>query len=225
VNPLICGSGRQRHIQCAGKGLGAPHLIDESGAGIEGVPVLVEGDAEHIRIVPEDLLGAVAVVHIGIDDGNPLVAVPGPKIIDQDRHVVDVAEAPVAVHHPHAVVAWRPDQGEAIPDLPPLEGIGQGEGAARSDEVGLGHLALHVGNAEVCPGYILLFSRAGLVLLYAGKVHQPLLEYLVTGVEQPLLPLRVGGAYGPVECREEYQPGLSVAGHLSASPRMEEGRQ
>ena len=66
--------------------------------------VLVEGQAEHIRVVPEDLLGPVAVMHIGIDDSDPLVAVFRSQVIDQNGHVVDVAKATVAVHDSHAVV-------------------------------------------------------------------------------------------------------------------------
>ena len=192
------------------------HLVHKSRAGVEGVAVLVEGDAEHIGIVPEDLLGAVAMMDIGVDHGNPLVAVLAPQILHHYGHVVDIAEAPVAVDNAHAVVAGRPDQGEAVPDLALLQGIGQGQGAAGGDEMGLGGLALHIGDAEVDPGYVLSVCQAGLVLLDLGQVHQPLLEDLVPGVEKPLLPLRMGGGYGPVEGGEEYQPRLALlfGGHL-----------
>ena len=200
------------------------HLVHKSRAGVEGVAVLVEGDAEHIGIVPEDLLGAVAMMYIGVDYCDPLMAVLAPQVLHHYCHIVDIAEAPVAVHHAHAVVAGRPDQGEAVFDLALLQGIGQGQGAAGGDEVGLGGLALHVGDAEVDPGHVLFVRQAGLVLLDLGQVHQSLLEDLVPGVEQPLLPLRMGGGYGPVEGGEEYQPRLAFlfSGHLY--PLLQAGR-
>ena len=88
--------------------------------------VLVEGYAEHIRVMPEDLLGSVSVVHVGINDCDLLVSIFGPQVLDHDGHVVDVAETPVAVNHSHAVVARRPDQCKAVSDLALLKGIGQG---------------------------------------------------------------------------------------------------
>jgi len=176
----------------------------------------VEGDAEDIGVVPEDLLGAVAMMHIGVDYGDPLVAVLAPQVLHHYGHIVDIAEAPVAVDNAHAVMAGGPDQGEAVLDLAFLQGIGQGQGAAGSDEVGFCYLAFHIGDAEVDPGHVLFVRQAGLVLLDLGQVHQPLLEDLVPGVEQPLLPLRMGGGYGPVEGGEEYQPrpAFLFGGHL-----------
>ncbi len=69
------------------------------------------------------------------------------------------------MHHTHAVMAWWPDQGEAVFDLAFFQGIGQGESASSGYEMGLGGLALHIGDAEVDPGHVLFLRQAGLVLL------------------------------------------------------------
>ncbi len=73
--------------------------------------------------MPEYLLGSVAVVYVGIDDGDPLVAVFRSQVLDHDSHVIDIAKAAVAVHHAHAVVAGRPDQRKAVSDLALLQGV------------------------------------------------------------------------------------------------------
>ena len=185
------------------------------------MPVLVEGYAQDFGIMPEDLLGAVAVMHIRIDHREPLMAVFGPQVLHQYGHVIDIAKSPVAVHHPHAVVAWRAHQGKAISDLPFLQGIGQGEGASGGNEMGLGHLALHIWNAEMGASDVLVLCQSGLVLLDLREVHQPLLKDLVPGIKQPLLSLWMGGRDGPVEGGEEYQAGLSrscIRSHLRAPP-------
>ncbi|VVB69312.1 Uncharacterised protein [uncultured archaeon] len=124
VNSFVRGARREGDVQSASQCLRPAHLIDEARARVKGVAVLMEGDAEHIRIVPEDLLGSVAMMHIGIDDGDLLVAVLRPQVLDHDGHVVDVTKAAVSVHHAHAVMAGRAHQSEAVSDLALLQGVG-----------------------------------------------------------------------------------------------------
>ena len=108
------GSGMLMVVPTA---LGPPNSLRKPDAGIEGAAVLVDGDEQGVRIVPVNVLGAVAVVAVGIHDGHPVDAVGLAQIFDHDGFDVDVAKAAGAVDHPHGVVARRADQGKAALDL------------------------------------------------------------------------------------------------------------
>jgi hypothetical protein len=103
-------SGGRGDVQRPSEGVGTAQLLDEARPRVERAPVLVEGDEEDVGVVPEDVLGAVAMVDVRVHYRDPAQAVPAAQILHQDGHVVDVAEATVAVHHPHGVVAGRAGQ-------------------------------------------------------------------------------------------------------------------
>lgn len=67
----------------------------------------------------------------------------------------------------------------------------------------LGAHTRHVGQAEVHALDIFAGGHIGLVFGDARDVEKPLLTQLVLRVQKPFLPLRVRGAYGPVERRKE----------------------
>ena len=77
-------------------GAGTPDLVGPPGARIQRV--LVGRDVEDVRIVPEDLLGPVAVVHVPVDDQHALAE--GGTRGRRDGHVVEEAE-------PHGAVGRR----------------------------------------------------------------------------------------------------------------------
>ena len=54
---------------------------------------LVGGAIEQVGIGPEDFLGAVAVVHIEIDDGHALRIIAAAGIVGGDGHLIEQAEA------------------------------------------------------------------------------------------------------------------------------------
>ena len=78
-------------------------------AGIERP--LVQRDVEDARVVPEDVLRAVAVVDVPVEDRHPLEPMLRLRRAGRDRDVVEQAEA----HRPvgRRVVARGPDEGEA----------------------------------------------------------------------------------------------------------------
>ena len=125
-------------LTVAPRALGPPNSSREPGSRIEGPAVLVEGDAQGVRIVPVDVLGAVAVVAVRIHDGDPFGAVVLADVFDHDRFDVDIAEAAGAVDDEHRMVARRPDQGKGIVDLAGEDLLRRGDGAARRDEVRFG---------------------------------------------------------------------------------------
>ena len=87
-------------------------LAECAGAGIERH--LVGRRVHDGRIVPEDVLGAVAVVDVEIDDGDALDAVRRLRVPGGDRRVVEEAEA----HRRRrlGVVAGRPCGDEGVVD-------------------------------------------------------------------------------------------------------------
>jgi len=78
-----------------------------------------------------DLLGAIAVMDVGIDNGNPPNPVFAPQVFDHDRLVVNIAEAAVAVSHGHGVMPRRADNGKTVFYLVFDEGVTDNEGPAR----------------------------------------------------------------------------------------------
>ena len=70
---------------------GAAGLVGEAGAGEQGQRGLVQADREHPRVVVEDRLHAVAVVHVDVHIGDPL-ARRGRAAGDGHRRVVVDAE-------------------------------------------------------------------------------------------------------------------------------------
>ena len=77
----------------------------------------MQGDKENVGIVPIDILGAVAVMAVGVNNGNLFVTVVFPDKFYQNSFIVDVAEAPVTVDHLHGVVAGGTDQGKGFVNL------------------------------------------------------------------------------------------------------------
>ena len=85
-------------------------LVERAGAGIERIAV--RGDVQHAGIAREDVLRAVAVVDVPIDDQHPLEAVAGAQVGGTDGDVVEEAEAHGAIAL--GVVAGRADEREAV---------------------------------------------------------------------------------------------------------------
>ena len=96
--PAIVGTGRQRHVHRSAFGAGAAGLGREAGTGKKRQRRLVQAHGEYPRIIVEDLLYAVAVVHVDVHVGDPLDA-PVEQPGDRDGRVVVHAEAAGPVRH------------------------------------------------------------------------------------------------------------------------------
>ncbi len=66
----VAGAGRQRHVDGGALGAGAAGLVREPGAGEQHPAGLVHGDRQDPRVVPEQRLRPVAVVHVDVDVGD-----------------------------------------------------------------------------------------------------------------------------------------------------------
>ena len=82
---LVAAAGRERDVErrVALVVAGRPIRIERP---------LVERDEEHGRVVAEDLLGAVSVVDVPVDDRHALEAELGLGVAGGDRDVVEEAE-------------------------------------------------------------------------------------------------------------------------------------
>ncbi len=204
-NPLIGGIGRQGNIDGRPPGRRPAQLLDKTAARVERPPVLMKRDKKDIGIMVKNLLGTVAMVHICVNDGDPPDPIFAPQIFNHDRLIVDIAKTAVAVGHGHGMVARRSDDRKAVFDLFFHIGIADDEGPASRDLVSLSGDGRHIGNTEMNPRNILLRGQAGLVFADLGQIHDPLLEDLIPGVEQPFLPLRMRRRDSPVESGKKQQ--------------------
>ena len=218
---LIRGLRGERDVDGRPEGVRPAELVAETGPRIEGPAVLVDGDAQGVRIVPVDVLGAVAVVAVRVHDGDPFRAVTMPDVFNHDRFDVHIAEAAGAVDDEHRVVARRPDQGEGVVHFAGENLVRCGDGAARRDEVRFRDYAARIRDADVRPVDILRRCDPGFVFADIVKVEEAFLEDLILGVEEAFLPFRVVRRNGPVEGGEEDQTGsFSRFQRHRASPRL-----
>ena len=92
---------------------------DKAGPGIEGAAVLMQGNEQRIRIVPENVLGSVGMmdvrIHYGYAQGTSFrMKIAGSYPVQHDGFIVDIAKAPVAVRNTHGMMAWRAHQGKGL---------------------------------------------------------------------------------------------------------------
>ena len=89
---------------------------------------LVRAEEEHTRIVIEDVLGAVAVVHVEVHDQHALNTMLLLCPARGDRHIGKYTEAHPVVDQ-RMMAGWA-DQRQAVFRLPPHHGVDQVEQAA-----------------------------------------------------------------------------------------------
>ena len=125
------GAGRKREVDRRPRRRRAAGLGGAAGAGIERR--LMRRHVEHARVVPEDVLGAVAVVHVPIEDQHPFA--PFGERGAGDRDVVQQAEALAAL--PGRVVAGRAHRDEGRVGVAPIERVDRDEPAAGGERGGV----------------------------------------------------------------------------------------
>src|SRR5215210_3566173 len=113
--PRTRGEG---HVHGEAPSLALPHLVGPAGPRIEGA--LVGREVEHLPVFVEDVLGAVAVVHVPVEDGYSLdPARTG--VLGGHRDVVEQTEPHPG--HPPGVVAGRArDRKRRLPRKGALDG-------------------------------------------------------------------------------------------------------
>ena len=131
-----------------------------------------------MRVVPEDVLTAVAVVHVRIHNGDAQGAAIGTgvvvaDILHHDGFVIDITEATVAVHHSHGVMAWRPHQGKGALFASLKHQPGRADSPARRSQMRIRTHRRSRGQTEVRTLKLGMCGKGGAVLRNAGNVEQP----------------------------------------------------
>ena len=192
VSLVRCPWG-QGDIDRPAKSCGAAVLAEEARSGIEGPAVLMKGNEKGVRVIPENILAAIGMMHIRVHDGDAqgpaigmlvMIAYPG----DHDGLVVDVAEA-VAVRHAHGVVSRGTYEGEGLL-LPVLENEAGGrDGTACGSQMRVRGHRLNAGQTEMHAFYVGVAAELGPVFRDALDIENSFFLELVARVEQTLFTL------------------------------------
>src|SRR6202012_4394862 len=94
-----------------------------------------EAHHQHALVAGDDVLGAVAVVDVEVDDGHALEAAHVERVARGDGDVVVEAEAHRGVAR--GVVAGRPDGAEGVLGAAVQHEVGGGDGGAGGAQRGL----------------------------------------------------------------------------------------
>ena len=101
-----------------------------------GVEAALEGRGhQHARVGGEDVLAAVAVVHVEVDEGHALEPVDVERVADAHGDVVEEAEAHRRIAR--GVVPRRAHGAEGASHFAPEDEIGREHGGARRAQRGL----------------------------------------------------------------------------------------
>ena len=198
--------GRARghgNVDGPAQSLGAARFRGEARARIQGASVLMQGDEEHVGVVPVDVLGAVPVMAVRVHHSHAQIAVVLADPFDHDGFNVHVAEAPAAVNRAHGVMSRRPDHGEGPVPFLAHDELRGADGSSGRNEMGMGAHVGHTGKTEMRAHDVCFSGDDGPVFMDAFDVENAFLPKLVLGVEQTLLPFGMGGGDGPVEGRKE----------------------
>ena len=131
---VVAGPGGERDVDVRPLAGGRPADLEQPAVRrVEAV--LVQRDGEHRRVVEEDRLGPVAVVHVPVEDRDALDAAVALRPAGGDRGVVEQAEAHRGLAL--AMVPRRAQQGERVVDLLLQHGLGRREQAAGGEQHGV----------------------------------------------------------------------------------------
>jgi hypothetical protein len=109
----VSAAGRQRHIEVEPAPCAAAYIV--RAAALDGIAgILMQRNREHARVLVKRVLGAVAVVHIPVDNGNPLDTVHGLRMLDGQSDIAENAKPAPSVGL--GVMTARPDERISVID-------------------------------------------------------------------------------------------------------------
>ena len=136
-------AGREWHIDGSADRATAPPLVEHSCAGVQGR--LVDRRKQHSRVVVEDVLGAVAVMRVDVNDRHPLTCIGERR--GSDRNRVEQTE-PHGVGGGRMVARWANDAEGAVVLVRFLQTLHRREhrpcGQARSEQTSCAHHRVRV---------------------------------------------------------------------------------
>mmetsp|Transcript_20132 Transcript_20132/g.48027 ORF Transcript_20132/g.48027 Transcript_20132/m.48027 type:complete len:229 (+) Transcript_20132:590-1276(+) len=127
----VATARRERDVPVVSQPSAAAELCRKSRV-VRVVAVLMDADEHDVVALPKGLLRAVAVVHVPIDDHDPLHPEHFHRMHGCDRNVVDQTEAPSSI--PLCVMAWWSYQAVGVCNLPLPNGLDSGVQPSSSQE-------------------------------------------------------------------------------------------
>ncbi len=119
---LVVAPGGHGEVEGVAAALADAGFVGEAGVWVLGVGVFMDGDDERVAALFEEVLRAVAVVDVEVDDGDAFELVCGEQVVCGERDVGVEAEAHGAVCL--GVVAGRSDGAEGVGELALHDGVG-----------------------------------------------------------------------------------------------------
>jgi len=129
---LIAAAGGQGEIQDRTLAFTLARLYAEAGARLAGVRVLVEREVKHPGVGFKKVLSAIAVVHVPVDDGDPLQAILFQEIKGAQGNIVEETEAQSL--GAFGVVAGRSHRTEGVLDSAVHDVFDRGKHAAHRQQ-------------------------------------------------------------------------------------------
>ena len=203
--PLFTGFRWHRQIDDSAERIRPPHFIRETRARIQGTAVLMHGNEQRIRIMPENILRTVAMMAIGIDHSDPLDTVFLADIFDHDRFHVQRTETAAAMNDTHRMVTARTDQRESVVHFPGHHLVGSRQCSTNRNQMGRMDDLVDIRNAEMHPVDIGRRCQIRLVFLDIVEIQQAFLNHLILRVQQAFLTLRMSRRDRIVKSREKNQ--------------------
>mmetsp|Transcript_29759 Transcript_29759/g.57188 ORF Transcript_29759/g.57188 Transcript_29759/m.57188 type:complete len:637 (-) Transcript_29759:101-2011(-) len=119
-----------RHVDAVALRAVHAHLIRVARARVEVLPEAVQGHEQHPLVILQDVLGAVAMVHIPVQHQHARRGARAQHLLGRHRHVVVEAEAHGL--RVGGVVPGRADEAEGVGDAPGAHRLGRRDSAPRS---------------------------------------------------------------------------------------------
>src|SRR5690606_15098470 len=189
-----------------------PKLAYETRSGVKSPSVLMERNKKHIRVIIEDFLGSIPVMHIGIHDCNPADSIFPSQVFYKNSLVIYIAEPPVSVCYCHCMMTGRADKPKSLLNFRSPQGIPEHMAAPCCDKMGNCRLGFYIRHTGVDSGNVPVLSKAGFIFGYFRQIHQAFFKDLVPGIEEAFFSFRMGRRNSPVKCREENQTCLFGSG-------------
>ncbi len=125
----------QRDIDSGPDGVGPTEFIYKSRARVKRAAVLMNGNEQGVGIVPVNILGPVAMMAIGVHNGNFIDRVSLPEIFNHDGFDIDIAKSACSVDNAHGMMAGWSHQRKAALNLFVHDCHPDGLGTAGTDKM------------------------------------------------------------------------------------------
>ena len=215
VETFIAGVRWQGDVDGIPFGGRSPRFMEKTAARIKGSAVLMQGNKEGVGIIVEYILGAVAVMAIGVDYSNFPHPVVTADVFNHNRFDIDDAKAAVAKDRLHGMVTGWTDDGKGLLRFFFHDCASSPKGTAggykmRFSEQFLGRRHTKMNPIDIMKGCQFRIEKEDIL-----NIFQTFFDQLISGIEEAFLTLRMIWADAPVKGRKEDQSGfVQGVGHI-----------